>query len=119
MAKFVKVMEWIAKDNLLEFVEVFQPADPCYEAVACVHDKSYINKLIQGSIPPNEMRKTGFQWSEGLVKRCFREVGMLWCLPTIYLVIVFSIIILTGYFSNQHNNIIILENLVEISTLFF
>lgn len=75
MAKFVKVMEWIAKDNLLEYVEVFQPTDPCYETVACVHDKSYINKLIQGSIPPNEMRKTGFQWSEGLVKRCFREVG--------------------------------------------
>ena len=105
MAKFVKVMKWIAKDNLLEYVEVFQPTDPCYEAVACVHDKSYINKLIQGSIPPNEMRKTGFQWSEGLVKRCFREVGMLWCLPTIYLVISFSVIILTGYFSNQNNKL--------------
>ena len=79
MAKFVKVMEWIVKDNLLEFVQVFQPTEPCFKAVTRVHGRSYVTRLIQGSLPSDEMRKTGFHWSKGLINRCFLEVGMLLC----------------------------------------
>ncbi|XP_068760712.1 uncharacterized protein SYNPCC7002_A1628-like [Montipora capricornis] len=75
MAKFVKVMEWIVKDNLLEFVQVFQPTEPCFKAVTRVHGSSYVTRLIQGSLPSDEMRKTGFHWSKGLINRCLLEVG--------------------------------------------
>ena len=72
-------MEWIVKDRLLDSVKIFQPSEPCYEAVTCVHAGDYVDGFIKGSLPLNEMRKTGFHWSEGLVKRCFLEVGMIVC----------------------------------------
>ena len=79
MAKFLKVMEWIVKDKLLESIQVFQPAEASYKAVALVHNRDYVDSFIKGSLPLDEMQRTGFHWSEGLVKRCFREVGMLLC----------------------------------------
>lgn len=79
MAKFIKVMEWIIKDNLLESLQIFQPTEPPYDVVTRVHDSDYIDGFIAGRIPPKEMRKTGFHWSEGLVRRCFLEVGTILC----------------------------------------
>lgn len=75
MAKFLKVMEWIIKDNLSGSVKIFQPMEPPYEVVTRVHNCDYVDGFISGSIPPKEMRKTGFHWSEGLVRRCLLEVG--------------------------------------------
>lgn len=72
-------MEWIVKDKLLESIQIFQPTEPSYEAVTLVHNRDYVDGFIKGSLPFKEMRKTGFHWSEGLVKRCFLEVGMLLC----------------------------------------
>ncbi|RMX41461.1 hypothetical protein pdam_00021721 [Pocillopora damicornis] len=74
MAKFLKVMEWIIKDNLSGSVKIFQPMEPPYEVVTRVHNCDYVDGFISGSIPPKEMRKTGFHWSEGLVRRCLLEV---------------------------------------------
>lgn len=68
-------MEWIIKDNLSESVKIFQPIGPSYEVVTRIHNCDYVDGFISGSIPPKEMRKTGFHWSEGLVRRCFLEVG--------------------------------------------
>lgn len=79
MAKFVKVMDWIVKDKLLESIQIFQPIKPSYKVVTCVHDKDYVDGFIKGSLPLDVMRKSGFHWSEGLVERCFLEVGMLLC----------------------------------------
>lgn len=75
MAKFVKVMDWIVKDKLLESIQIFQPVKPSYKVVTCVHDKDYVDGFIKGSLPLDVMRKSGFHWSEGLVERCFLEVG--------------------------------------------
>lgn len=76
MAKFIKVMEWIVKDKMLESMQIFQPTEAPYECVTLVHDRDYVDGFIKGSTPLYEMRRTGFHWSEGLVKRCFLEVGM-------------------------------------------
>lgn len=54
MAKFVKVMEWIVKDKLLDSVQVFQPTEPCYEAVTQVHTKDFVDSFIKGSLPFDE-----------------------------------------------------------------
>lgn len=75
MAKFLKVMEWIIKDNLSGSVKIFQPMEPPYGVVTRVHNCDYVDGFISGSIPPKEMRKTGFHWSEGLVRRCLLEVA--------------------------------------------
>ena len=79
MAKFLKVMEWIIRDNLSGSVKIFQPVEPPYEVVRRVHNCDYVDGFISGSIPPKEMRKTGFHWSEGLVRRCLLEVGRNLC----------------------------------------
>ncbi|XP_078347243.1 uncharacterized protein SYNPCC7002_A1628-like isoform X2 [Oculina patagonica] len=75
MAKFLKVMEWIIRDNMLESMQIYQPTEAPYEVVTQIHDHDYVDGFIRGSIPLYEMRKTGFHWSEGLFKRCFLEVG--------------------------------------------
>lgn len=72
-------MDWIIRDNMLESMQIYQPAEAPYEAVTQIHDHDYIDRFVRGSIPLHEMRKTGFHWSEGLVKRCFLEVGMILC----------------------------------------
>jgi len=76
MAKFIKVMDWIVRDNLLESIQIFQPTEAPYEAVTQIHDCNYIDGFIHGNASLHEMRKTGFHWSEGLVKRCFLEVAL-------------------------------------------
>ena len=75
MAKFVKVMEWIIRDNILDAIQIFHPSKASDEAVSGVHITSYVDSFVKGTIPPDEMRKTGFHWTKELVKRCFLEVG--------------------------------------------
>ena len=76
MAKFIKVMEWIVRDNVIDSIQIFQPTRAPYESVINVHNSDYVDSFIKGSIPSNEMRKTGFHWTDGLVNRCLLEVGM-------------------------------------------
>jgi acetoin utilization deacetylase AcuC-like enzyme len=48
-------------------------ADP--EIIEQAHDPEYVRAFIEGKLPNAAMRKIGFPWSEGLVKRTLASVG--------------------------------------------
>ena len=43
--------------------------------IELVHDREYVEAFLTGTLPPAAMRKIGFPWSEGLVKRTLASVG--------------------------------------------
>lgn len=40
-----------------------------------VHTDVYLDNFIKGKVDEQEQRRTGFPWSEGLVRRCRYETG--------------------------------------------
>lgn len=40
-----------------------------------VHDSEYVRAFVEGTLPDAAMRRIGFPWSEGLVKRTLASVG--------------------------------------------
>lgn len=43
--------------------------------VALAHDPVYVEKFLNGTLEPAEMRRIGFPWSEGLVRRTLASAG--------------------------------------------
>lgn len=54
----------------------FEPAPLAErETVELAHDPEYVTAFLEGTLSPQEMRRIGFPWSEGLVKRTLASVG--------------------------------------------
>src|SRR5205823_5184291 len=70
--KYRLVRELLAADGLFEF----QPA-PFAErgVIELVHDAEYVAHIFNGTLPEAAMRRIGFPWSQGLVKRTLASVG--------------------------------------------
>jgi acetoin utilization deacetylase AcuC-like enzyme len=45
------------------------------ETIALAHDPSYVDAFVHGTLSEAAMRRIGFPWSEGLVKRTLASVG--------------------------------------------
>ena len=45
------------------------------ETVKLAHDRDYVDQFVNGTLPPNVMRRIGFPWSEGLVQRTLASAG--------------------------------------------
>ncbi len=64
--------------DLLEPTRVFdfRPA-PLADAaqVELAHDPNYVRQFVDGTLPREVMRRIGFPWSEGLVRRTLASVG--------------------------------------------
>lgn len=43
--------------------------------VELAHDPEYVRRFVNGTLPPEMMRRIGFPWSEGLVRRTLASVG--------------------------------------------
>jgi acetoin utilization deacetylase AcuC-like enzyme len=43
--------------------------------IELVHDADYVRQFVAGTLPPEMMRRIGFPWSEGLVRRTLASVG--------------------------------------------
>ncbi|HLX44037.1 MAG TPA: histone deacetylase [Bryobacteraceae bacterium] len=54
-------------------LEPASPADPA--TISLAHDPAYVESFIAGTIDPKAMRRIGFPWSEGLVRRTFASAG--------------------------------------------
>jgi acetoin utilization deacetylase AcuC-like enzyme len=53
-----------------------EPASPADAATVCLaHDPAYVENFIAGTIDPKAMRRIGFPWSEGLVRRTLASAG--------------------------------------------
>ena len=48
-------------------------ADP--STIQLIHDEAYVRSFIDGTIDPRVIRRIGFPWSEGLVRRTLASVG--------------------------------------------
>ena len=54
----------------------FEPAPLAdRETIELAHDPEYVTAFLDGSLPPQAMRRIGFPWSEGLVRRTLASVG--------------------------------------------
>ena len=55
---------------------VFTPATfASHQTIELIHDTGYIRAFIDGTIDPKIIRRVGFPWSEGLVRRTLASVG--------------------------------------------
>lgn len=54
----------------------FEAAEPAsVETIALAHDRDYVEQFVNGTIDPKAMRRIGFPWSEGLVRRTLASAG--------------------------------------------
>jgi acetoin utilization deacetylase AcuC-like enzyme len=76
MRKYRMIRETLSAEGLFEFTEA-PFAD--FESIALIHDQQYVSSFLSGDIPPAVIRRIGFPWSVGLVKRTLASVGGTLC----------------------------------------
>lgn len=54
-------------------LEPAMPAD--VETICLAHDRDYVEKFVSGTLDAKAMRRIGFPWSEGLVRRTLASAG--------------------------------------------
>lgn len=72
MAKYRLLREMLEADRFWEFTPA-PFAD--IETVELAHDPEYVRRFVEGSLDAQVMRRIGFPWSEGLVRRTLASVG--------------------------------------------
>jgi acetoin utilization deacetylase AcuC-like enzyme len=72
MRKYAMVRDLLAADDSFEFVEAL-PADPA--VIELAHDPQYVRCFLDGTLDRAIIRRIGFPWSEGLVRRTLSSVG--------------------------------------------
>lgn len=75
MGKFPKVLESLLRDQVITDKQVWAPKIASTELLRRVHTEEYLSNFISGEISEKDQRRTGFQWSSGLVQRCRYETG--------------------------------------------
>lgn len=72
MEKYAALPKKLLDEKIVTKEDFFAPEPADISHVLKVHQKTYIDKLIDGSIEAKEMRKVGFPWSPLLVERELR-----------------------------------------------
>ena len=72
MSKYRLTRDLLALDERFVF-ECAPVADR--DLIELVHDPVYVEQFITGTLPSQAIRRIGFPWSEGLVKRTLASVG--------------------------------------------
>jgi acetoin utilization deacetylase AcuC-like enzyme len=70
--KYRMVHELLARDGFFTF-EAAPLAD--VQTIALVHDPGYVDAFMNGTLSDGAMRRIGFPWSQGLVRRTLASVG--------------------------------------------
>ena len=71
-AKYAMLRAMLAQDGVYRF----EPAPPAERAkIELAHDPAYVAAILDGSVDSRVMRRIGFPWSEGLVRRTLASVG--------------------------------------------
>ena len=70
--KYRLIREALASDGRF----AFEPAPPApLETICLIHDTSYVEAFLAGTLPGSAMRRIGFPWSPELVERTLGSVG--------------------------------------------
>lgn len=72
MRKYAMVRERLARDGIYRF-EAAQAASP--DALELAHDPEYVRAFLDGTLDKAIIRRIGFPWSDGLVRRTLASVG--------------------------------------------
>ncbi|MBS1823902.1 MAG: histone deacetylase [Acidobacteria bacterium] len=72
MRKYAMVRDLLSLENEFRFVEA-PLADP--HVIELAHDPDYVRRFLDGTLDRAVIRRIGFPWSEGLVKRTLASVG--------------------------------------------
>jgi acetoin utilization deacetylase AcuC-like enzyme len=75
MAKFRLLYEMILRENIAQEKQFFQPQKPHPSIIELVHERSYIENYLQGTLDYKAQRKIGLPWSKELVNRTCIAVG--------------------------------------------
>ncbi|XP_036005556.1 uncharacterized protein SYNPCC7002_A1628 [Fundulus heteroclitus] len=75
MAKFPRVLHCLLQDQVITDKQVWVPEIASKDLLSGVHTEDYLDDFIGGRINEQEQRRTGFPWSEGIVRRCRYETG--------------------------------------------
>ncbi len=70
--KYRMLRELLEADGRFQF-EAAPLADR--EVIELAHDRDYVEAFLAGTLAPQAIRRIGFPWSEGLVKRTLASVG--------------------------------------------
>ena len=72
MEKYALLREVLSRESRF----VFDRAEAAHaDAIESVHETAYVRQILSGDVPPAVMRRIGFPWSEGLVRRTLASVG--------------------------------------------
>lgn len=69
MQKFRFVYEYLQSEGLAQTQNVFQPGKLKPEQLRFVHCADYVTRFINNQLHPQEQRRMGLPWSEGLMQR--------------------------------------------------
>lgn len=72
MTKYALLRGMLASDGKFS-LEPSQPADAA--TIKRAHDPGYVDQFISGTLSTQAMRRIGFPWSEGLVRRTLASAG--------------------------------------------
>jgi acetoin utilization deacetylase AcuC-like enzyme len=72
MEKYSRLRDLVGNLSDLELVEAPPATDT---QILYAHDPSYLIKVIEGKLSPQEQREIGFPWSEQMVERSRRSAG--------------------------------------------
>jgi acetoin utilization deacetylase AcuC-like enzyme len=73
-AKYSLLRERVSSE-LGESCTMVVPEAASDRTLLLVHERAYLDKVVQGGLSPREMRRIGLPWSPELVERCRRSVG--------------------------------------------
>jgi acetoin utilization deacetylase AcuC-like enzyme len=70
--KYRLLREALQKTGLFDF----EPAPfAAAQTIELIHDRAYVRRFLDGTLDPAVLRRIGFPWSEGLVRRTLASVG--------------------------------------------
>ena len=72
MEKYSRLRDLVSTQENIELVEAPPATDT---QILYAHDPSYLIKVIEGKLSPQEQREIGFPWSEQMVERSRRSAG--------------------------------------------
>ena len=72
MEKYSRLRDLVSGEKNIELVEAPPATDT---QILFAHDPSYLIKVIEGRLSPQEQREIGFPWSEQMVERSRRSAG--------------------------------------------
>lgn len=75
MAKYERLHRRVAAAAPALGIALIEPEAASVEALCRVHDRGYVQRLLDGSVAAGDMRRIGFPWSAAMVERSRRSAG--------------------------------------------